>query len=638
MKPLFSEFPKVSTEAWEAVINADLKGADYDKKLVWKPAPGVAVRPYYRADDLAALPHTKADVGEFPYVRGTGNHPWKVQQSYCACKDIAAANAKALDGLMKGVEAVGFCLSHNITQSELAQLLKGIYVDAVELNFTPCSGKGSGIQLTQTIVSYLKKSGVDLNKVHISLAADLLKNLTLTGNFKPECFDQLKEAVTIAKDVQHFRNIGVSGSALHNAGATAVQELALALSMGNEYLAQLTDRGLTVDEIAPRIRFTFSVGASYFLEIAKIRAARMLWANIVQAYAPKNDCAAKMHVHAATSAWNQTAYDAYVNMLRGTTEAMSAAIAGVDSLEVLRFDKAFKSPNEFSERIARNAQIILKEESHFDQVTDPAAGSYYIESLTQSLAQEAWNLFKQVEDKGGYVAAFGAGFVQEQVNDAASKRNAALASRRETLLGNNQYPNFTEALGAEAAQHLAQSSGGCGCGGDCGCDCACECEHDGGCDADAHLIAAPLTPYRGAQAFEALRLKTEAAPTTPQAFMLTFGNLAMCRARAQFACNFFAVAGFKVADNNQFASVQEGVKAALAAGAQIVVACSSDEEYADAVPQIASLLAGKAIVVVAGEPECKADLQTKGITHFISIKSNILETLKGYQKELGIDK
>jgi methylmalonyl-CoA mutase len=617
-KKLFSEFPPVSTEAWEAVINTDLKGADYDKKLVWKPAGGLAVRPYYRAEDIKNIPHAKAEVGEFPYVRGThADNVWRVRQTYCACKDVAKANAQALDGLMKGVDAVGFCVSNDITESELAQLLKGIYLDSAELNLS--AGKGCGCELVPKLVNVVQKSGADLSKVHLSVDINPLKTLTTTGNLKSAAFDKLKDAVLAVKDIKHFRTIGVSGAVLHNAGATAIQELAFALSMGNEYLAQLTDKGLSVDDIAPRIRFTFAVGASYFLEIAKIRAARLLWANITAAYAPQKDCSSKMQIHALTSAWNQTAYDAYVNMLRGTTEAMSAAIAGVDSLEVLRFDKTFKNATEFSDRIARNTQIILKEEAHFDHVVDPAAGSYYIESLTQSIAQEAWALFKQVEDKGGYIAAFKAGFIQEQVKASAQKRDTSLASRRETLLGTNQYPNFNEVVGKEAAQKLSE-----------GCQCGCAASDCG------EKIGEPLAPYRGAQAFETLRLQTEAAKKTPEAFMLTFGNLAMCRARAQFASNFFAVAGFKVTDNNNFASIDEGVKAALAAKAEIVVACSSDEEYADAVPQIAAQLGNKAIVVVAGEPECKADLQSKGISHFISIKSNVLETLRGYQKELGI--
>jgi methylmalonyl-CoA mutase len=327
-----------------------------------------------------------------------------------------------------------------------------------------------------------------------------------------------------------------------------------------------------------------------------------------------------MKIHAITSAWNQTIYDAYVNMLRGTTEAMSATIAGVNSLEVLPFDHAFQSPSEFSNRIARNTQILLKEESHFDQVTDPAAGSYYIETLTQSIAEEVWKLFKLVEKKGGYIAAFKAGFVQEQIKNSAEKRDKSIVTRREILLGTNQYPNFIETLEKDKREKLLSKTS-CGCG----------------CKDKVEQVAEPLKPYRGAQSFEELRMKTENSGKNPIAFMLTYGNLAMSRARSQFASNFFAVAGIKIIDNNNFASIEEGVKAAIAVKPNIVVACSSDDEYAEGVPQIANLLGNKAILVVAGDPASKSDLEAKGIKNFISVKSNVLETLKEYQVMLGIN-
>lgn len=622
-KKLFAEFPPVSTEQWEEVITKDLKGADYDKKLVWKTAEGIAVRPYYRAEDLRQVKHADAQVGAFPYVRGAkGDNRWLVRQTYCACTDKEKANAQALDGLMKGVNSLGFCFKGKLSDDDLEILLKGIYLDAVEVNFVGCTCSGTG--LTQKLAAYAQKAGAKLDEVAASIDADPLREMTTTGVLADDAFDRQKNAVVAAAALKRLRNVGVSGAAIHNAGGTAVQELAFALSMGNEYLAQLTDRGLAVDEVAPRLKFTFAVGASYFIEIAKIRAARMLWANVVSAYRPEKSCAGQMKIHAVTSAWNQTAYDAYVNMLRGTTEAMSAAVAGVDSLEVLRFDKAFRAPSEFSNRIARNTQALLKEEAHFDQVADPAAGSYYIETLTQSIAEEAWKLFKLVEEKGGYVAAFKAGFIQEQVKASAKKHDGNIATRREILLGTNQYPNFSETLDEAVRTSLAA-------GAKEAAPACCCCNDD-----QPAPVGEPLKPYRGAQAFEALRLKTEKSGKQPQAFMLTFGNLAMCRARAQFASNFFAVAGFKVTDNNCFANVDEGALAALAANADIVVACSSDDEYAEGVPAIAEKLGGKGILVVAGEPACKEALQEKGISHFISVRSNVLETLKEYQKELGI--
>ena len=375
--------------------------------------------------------------------------------------------------------------------------------------------------------------------------------------------------------------------------------------------------------MAPAIKFNFSVGTNYFMEIAKLRAARLLWANVMAPYNPKRGCSSKLRAHIQTSAWNQTVYDPYVNMLRGTTEAMSAAIAGVDSIEVLPFDHAYEKPTEFSSRIARNVQLLLKEESHFDQVTDPAAGSYYIEELTASIAKAAWDLFKAVEEKGGYVAAFEAGFIQDQVEETANKRDQHIATRREILLGTNQYPNFNEVAPAEITEATVTRGGQA---------CHCGCKHSG-----QTPEYRPLKPYRGAMAFEAMRLRTDRSGKEPKAFMLTCGTLSMARARSQFACNFFACAGIRVIDNTFFHTVAEGIEAAKASGAQIVVVCASDDDYAAVAPEVYAAFKGTdVIVVVAGAPACQPDLEAAGISHFISVRSNVLETLEAYQKELGI--
>ena len=345
------------------------------------------------------------------------------------------------------------------------------------------------------------------------------------------------------------------------------------------------------------------------MEIAKFRAARMLWANIVKGYGPAKNCACKMQIHAETSRWNQTVYDPYVNMLRGTTEAMSATIAGVHSLEVMPFDASFENPTEFSKRIARNVELLLKNESHFDQVVDPAGGSYYVENLTQSIAAEAWKLFLEIEEKGGYTEAYKAGLIVERIKASAAAKDKNIATRRQTLLGANQYPNFTEVAGKEiTAESVTRKQ------------------------AEGNV----LVPYRGAMAFEEMRLHVDRSGKEPKAFMLTCGNLGMARARSQFSCNFFACAGIKVIDNTYFKSIEEGAKAALESKAQIVVVCASDDDYAEAAPKVKELLGGKAILVVAGAPACAPELEAQGITNFINVKSNVLETLKFYLKEMGI--
>ncbi|MFR9503276.1 MAG: methylmalonyl-CoA mutase family protein [Rikenellaceae bacterium] len=608
---LFAEFPEVSTATWEEVINKDLKGADYARKLVWRTAEGFNVRPYYRAEDLAGIEFLGSKAGEFPFVRGIGKkNKWRVHQSVVV-NCVAEASAEALDILKKGVDSVGFVLSGELTASELDTLLAGIDLTATEVVF---NGK-SLAKTANLLLDKLDAMDIDKKHVRVSFGIDpIVKDLSLSGAYccggdGQECFEVVAALIARSAEYKHMRLFTVNAHNFGNSGATIVEELAFALSAGHDYLVKFTEMGLPIDTVARKIRFSLSVSANYFMEIAKIRAARLLWSNIVMAYSPSRTCPCKMYIHAVTSSWNQTAYDPYVNMLRGTTEAMSAAIAGVQSLEVLPFNASFETPDEFSKRIARNAELLLKHESHFDQVVDPAGGSYYIENLTKSIATEAWSKFTALEEQGGYVAAFNAGSVVETVKASAAAKDKNIATRREILLGANQYPNFTEVASEDM----------------CACAVARECSDEN-----------RLTPYRGSMAFESMRLGVDRSEKEPQAFMLTCGNLSMARARSQFACNFFACAGIRVVDNTYFSSVEEGVDAAKAAGAQIVVICSSDDDYATLAPKAKELLADKAILVVAGAPACTPELEAQGISNFISVKSNVLETLKSYLKAMNI--
>ena len=424
-----------------------------------------------------------------------------------------------------------------------------------------------------------------------------------------------KTLVEIMKALPKYRCITVNAIELNNAGSYISQELGYALAWGNEYLNALVEAGVDATEAAKKIKFNFGISSNYFLEIAKFRAARMLWANIVKEYEPKCDCACKMKAHAETSTFNLTLFDAHVNMLRTQTEAMSAALAGVDSITVSPFDKAYQVADDFSERIARNQQLLLKEECHFDKVVDPAAGSYYIENLTASIAQQAWTIFLGVEEEGGMMAAIKAGKVQEAVNASNQARHEAVSKRREILLGTNQYPNFTELSEGKAPM---------------GCQCCCGGEHKHECEKPF----ATLDKSRAASEFEALRLETENSGKRPKAFMLTIGNLAMRQARAQFSCNFLACAGYEVIDNLGFPTVEEGVEAAMKAGADIVVLCSSDDEYAEYAIPAYQALNGRAMFIVAGAPACMDDLKAAGIENFIHVRCNVLETLRGYNAKL----
>lgn len=614
---LFSDFPGVSTEAWMEKITADLKGADFEKKLVWKTNEGFKVKPFYRQEDLEGLKTTEGLPGQFPYLRGIkkDDNTWYVRQDIkveCAKE----ANAKALDLLNKGVDSLGFNINKkDLCPEYIETLLEGICAECVELNFSTC--QGATVTLANLLVEYFTKKGYDLAALKGSINYDPMGKMLAKGKDMSNYIATAKVLVEIMAALPKYRCITVNALELNNAGSYIAQELGYALAWGNEYLNALIEAGVSADDAAKKIKFNFGISSNYFLEIAKFRAARMLWANIVKEYNPACDCACKMLAHAETSTFNLTLFDAHVNMLRTQTEAMSAALAGVNSITVSPFDKAYQTPDDFSERIARNQQLLLKEECHFDKVVDPAAGSYFIENLTVSIAQQAWNLFLQVEEEGGMMEAVKAGKVQEAVNASNKARHEAVSKRREILLGTNQYPNFTEMANGKAPL---------------GCQCCCGGEHKHECEKPI----ATLNKNRAADEFEALRLQTENSGRRPKAFMLTIGNLAMRQARAQFSCNFLACAGYEVIDNLGFATVEEGVEAAMKANADIVVLCSSDDEYAELAVPAFQALNGRAMFIVAGAPACMEDLKAAGIENFIHVRCNVLETLKEYNAKLGI--
>ena len=611
---LFTEFTAPTTQEWLDKIGVDLKGADFQKRLVWRTNEGFNVQPFYRREDLANLKTPDALPGEFPFVRGNkkDSNVWYVRQNIVV-DDPKTANAKALDILNKGIDSLGFKIPGKMVSKETIEaLLDGIYCDIIEVNFATCPRHS--LELAEILVEFFKQKGYDKEKVVGSIEFDPMAKMVMKGKDVTPILASASKLVETLKDYPHFRCIAVSTDALNNAGAYIVQELGYALAWGNEYLQQLTDAGVDVDLAANSIKFNMGVSENYFIEISKFRAARLLWAQIVKQYEPKNDDSCQMCVNATTSTYNQTLFDSYVNLLRSQTEAMSAALGSVHSMVVTPFDAPYEEATDFSERIARNQQLLIKEEAHFDRIVDPSAGSYYIEHLTDALATEAWKIFLKVEEEGGFLAAVKAGTIQDDINATNVKRHGDAAKRKEFLLGTNQFPNFTE-----------KSEGKRAAGSTCCCATA----------TDETAPFKAISSTRLAADFEDLRIHTEETKV-PVAFMLTIGNLAMRQARAQFSCNFLACAGYKVIDNLGFKTVEDGVDAALAAGADIVVICSSDDEYAEYAIPAFKYLDGRAMFVVAGAPACMEDLKAAGIENFVHVKCNVLETLKEYNQKLGI--
>lgn len=615
---LFSDFTAPTRQEWIDKINVDLKGADYQKKMVWRTNEGFNMEPFYRKEDLEGMTQINSLPGQFPYLRGNkkDNNQWYVRQNIKAA-DPKEANAKALDILNKGVTSLGFKIpAKELDAAYLDTLLEGIQAEAVELNFSTC--QGHTLKLAQLLADYFTRKGYNADKLVGSINFDPIEKILTKGKNTTALLENIPEIVKAMSAFPHYRCISVNADTLCNNGAYVYQELGYALAWGNEYLNQMTEAGIPADQAAKSIKFNLGIGGVYFMEIAKFRAARMLWAHIVKKYNPQCDCACKMYVNATTTTYNMTIFDSYVNMLRSQTETMSAALANVDAIVVTPFDAPYETPTEFAERIARNQQLLLQEESHFDKIVDVAGGSYFIEKLTQSLAEEAWKLFLAIEEEGGFLAAAEAGTIQKTINETNATRHANAGKRKEFLLGTNQFPNFNE-----KSEGKSPIKGGQCCG-----------SHQNGHECEKPF--AKLETSRLASDFEDLRLQTEQAAKQPVAFMLTIGNLAMRQARAQFSCNFLACAGYKVIDNLGFDSVEEGIEAALKAEADIVVLCSSDDEYAEYAIPAFKALNGRAMFVVAGAPACSDDLKAAGIENFIHVRVDQLKTLKEYNAKLGI--
>lgn len=603
---LFNEFAPIPTEKWEEIINKDLKGADYEKKLVWRTNEGFKVRPYYRAENLDDLNYLDVMPAEFPYTRGTkaDSNDWEIVQNVTETEP-AKANEVALASIKGGATMISFTMQGVKTAQDLATLLAGLDLTKVGVQFTRPQGRA--VQLTKDFIAYLEANHIDKAAVKGGIAYDGISCCLRHGKFptsEKAAMDTAIELVNLTADMPNFKVVNVRGIQMHNGGATIVQELGYTLGIANEYLAYATSNGLTVEQMAKKMEVTLSIASNYFMEIAKLRAFRLLWATMVSQYQPKCDCACKVRINSVASSWNKTLYDPYVNMLRTTTEGMAASLGGADTIALQPFDVAFKHDDDFSRRISRNVQIILKEESYFNKVVDPAAGSYYIENLTDSLAEHAWKQFQEVEAQGGIIKLILSGEVKKAIEESCNKRNMDIATRKYILLGTNQYPNINETMLDKVDEQPEEKVEG-------------------------------LQPYRGAMAFEQLRLATERHAKQsgrPKVFLLKIGNLAMRQARAGFTSNFFGCAGYEIIENAGFATVEEGIEAAKAVKADIVVVCSSDEEYATfGVEAAKAAKAAGFIFIVAGNPTESIDaLKEAGADDFIHVRTNVLECLKKY--------
>ncbi len=596
---MFSEFNEISKETWRDLILKDLKGAGFEK-VQWETEDGFVLEPFY----------TKEDLGDLPDVPRSQSS-WKITDEILHADEIKVSLSSGADALYivshkEGKQTFGLSIG---TNEELVQVLapipKEIPIVLSLANRTPEFTEG---------IQKLKDS-----HNHVYTDYDPFGTLLLCGELgcKKEELNSHFSKLTKSKS-KH--TIAVHGYYLRDAGAKIGQELAFSLSWGVDYLNRLLDLGLSLKEANDSIWFFMGVGSNYFFEIAKLRAHRILWAEILNAYEPGFGDENPTTIFSRTSEFQYTAYDPYVNMLRGTTAAMSAVLGGSDFVQVLPFDHNYSQKQELGKRIARNSQLLLRSESFFDKVEDPAKGSYYLETLTKKLISTVWTKFQTVEREGGFFVGIQSGKVQDEISETASKKRAALSSKKEILLGTNQYPLPTERhpeliTSLEHTKKLLEFGN--------------------------PTEFKRITPLRLSYEFDRLRQMTDthiaSGKKAPKVFLLTIGDLTMRKARASFSANFIGCLGYEIQDNLGFANIEEGVTKAKEFGADIVVLCSSDEEYTNHLQAFSEEMQRQlpnAWKILAGYPkDLIQKAESLGIDDFIHMKRNTIEFMEKAQSK-----
>lgn len=655
---------------WRATVDAELKGASFEKKFITQTPEGVALNPLYTRADLQGVRELASRPGEAPYLRGvrpTGYKAaaWRVAQEIATDKaaDFNTALRADLEG---GQNAVVLSAGGRLplaTVEDFAAALSGVDFTAIPVYFDAGADAGAAAAL---FLEYTRSRNQTWSKLTGSITADPLAEWAQRGTL-PAKLEDLYASLTewtvwTGTYLPTVKTIGVNAAIWADAGGTAVQELAFALAAAVEYLRALGARGVTGAEAAARIDFRFAAGPQFFSEVAKFRAFRPLWARVVASFHAEPQVAAQATVRAATCRWDKTLLDPHVNMLRVTTEALSAVLGGCDALHIAPFDEVSGTTTEFSRRIARNVHTLLAEEFGFAEVADPAGGSWYVEKLTDELARKAWALFQDIEGRGGFAAALQAGYPQQLVGKSANDKRDGIAKRRIGVIGTNLFPNLKEtplaSPAASSATAVAEVKLPAPAKGDWPTRFAeaISLAREGG---SARQIAAllagasgqvasvtPLSFRRAAEDFEALRAASAAfakrTGARPKVFLAKMGPVLQHKARADFSAGFFSTGGFEMVAKQSFDTAAQAAEAAVKSGAPVVVLCSTDDTYPVLVPEFAQAVKAanpKTIVVLAGLPTEAAVVTaytSAGVDEFIHIRANVYALLAKFQKLIGV--
>jgi len=699
----FDEFDVPDYGQWKEEVVKALKGASFEKVMFTHTYENLTIQPIYHPDNLKGLPHLESQPGFSPFARSTRVGGY-LEKAWDICQELHVSlpeefNAESRYDLERGQTMVNLVLDElsragfdpaekddclvgyrGVSLSTLADArgtFKNIDMERIPLL---CHCGAITFPLLSLIAAGLKKEGIDLKKIQGCIGSDPLTELALRGSLRinlANAYDLMYQSTAWAREAMpKLQTIFVQGHPYHDSGASSTEEVAFALATAAEYLRALINRGLSINDITPRIRFGFSLGSNFFMEIAKLRASRILWSQLTQAFRA-DEQARKMTIHGRTSAYNKTIYDPYVNMLRITSEGFSGAVGGVDSMHLAPFDEPMRTPDRFSRRIARNAQIILQQESRFTMPIDMGGGSYYIEKLTDEFARAAWSIFQEIEGMGGMAQAIADGYPQKRAAATAAKRWQRIAGRQDVILGTNMYANLLEKpieapeIDGEAIRRqrieavadfrmkhastslpkiLADLSRSLENNTPNSMEMAIEAANNGATlgdlssliqQDDAGLLSTQaLHIHRASEPFEELRRASEKhlveTGKRMSIFLANMGPIPLHKPRTDFTCGFFEVGGFQMLSNDGFSGVEEAAEAALASGAAITVICSSDAAYPDYVPGLVAAVKARKpdmSIIVAGKQaaEVEQEFRAAGVDDFIHIRSNCYEMNKNLQ-------
>ncbi|MBE6097839.1 MAG: methylmalonyl-CoA mutase [Schwartzia succinivorans] len=696
----FDEFTPPTDEEWKVACEALLKGAPFEKVMFTKTYEGITFDPMYTRKHTEDILPKASYPGMGDYLRGTNvsgyvGKPWGIAQSCdetlpkennellkfevekgSTVYNVRLDKATLLNKDVKDAEKVGDDGCSVTTLDDIHTLLDGLKLDEYPLYIY---AGASALPMLAGVAAKFNACGKKLAKLTGFVGADPIGQLVENGqNYASldQLYNEMAETAKWAiKNAPSLRTIMVRDDVFSRGGASDVQDTAYVLAIAVEYIRQLMKRGLTIKEAASQIFFGISMGANFFMQIAKLRASRPIWANIIKAFGGDEEDMA-MHVHGRPALFFKTVFDPYVNMLRNTTEIFSGVVGGLDSYENEPFDEPIRKGDVFSRRIARNVQVMLQEEFGLLQPIDPSGGSWAVETLTKQIKEKIWAEFQAIEGKGGIVKALEEGYPQETIAKTLADRFKALEFRKDRIVGSNMYPNMTEELldkreedqaalkkqrqadidaylsdmddthKAECLKALKDSAT---------VDTALKAFQAGATIGEiraalnkggASETLKAIAPHRWSERFEDLRMTTEAFKKAHngdnvKVFLANMGPIPQHKARADFSTSFLQVGEFDVELNNGFKTTDEAAAAAKESGADVAVICSTDKTYPEIVPDLAPKLRAalpNATIYLAGAApkDLEPVYREAGVDDFISVKANCYEILRFLQKKKGM--